>query len=274
MDDPAYDQIGYWSEIKLDIVREYASTYSKILAKQPSISRHLYIDAFAGWGLHVSKTTGEFVAGSPLNALHVTPPFSDYHFIDLDDRRVESLQQISAERSDVTVHHGDCNAVLLNDVFPQCKYSDFARGLCLLDPYRLNVDWRVLETAGQMESVEVFYNFMILDANRNVLWHNPDRVRQSQKDKMTNAWGDESWRDAAYRKQKGLFGDIEEKATNERVIAAFQKRLHDVAGFQYVPDPMSMRNSSGATVYYLFFASPNEIGARIVEHIFHKHAGR
>ena len=104
----------------------------------------------------MSKTTGEFVAGSPLNALHVTPPFSDYHFIDLDDRRVESLQQISAERSDVTVHHGDCNAVLLNDVFPQCKYSDFARGLCLLDPYRLNVDWRVLETAGQMKSLSGF----------------------------------------------------------------------------------------------------------------------
>jgi three-Cys-motif partner protein len=112
---------------------------------------------------------------------------------------------------------------------------------------------------------------MIVDANRNVLWHNPDRVRQSQKDKMTIAWGDESWRDAAYRTQKGLFGDIEEKTTNERVIAAFQKRLRDVAGFQYIPDPLPMRNSAGATVYYLFFASPNRTGARIVGDIFRKH---
>ncbi len=26
-----YDEIGYWSEIKLDIIREYAAVYSKIL---------------------------------------------------------------------------------------------------------------------------------------------------------------------------------------------------------------------------------------------------
>ncbi len=25
-----YDEIGYWSEVKLDIVREYAAAYSKI----------------------------------------------------------------------------------------------------------------------------------------------------------------------------------------------------------------------------------------------------
>ena len=27
-----FDEIGYWSEIKLDIVKEYAQAYSKILA--------------------------------------------------------------------------------------------------------------------------------------------------------------------------------------------------------------------------------------------------
>lgn len=122
-----------------------------------------------------------------------------------------------------------------------------------------------------MGSIEVFYNFMISDANRNVLWHNPENVRQSQKDKMTRAWGDESWREAAYRTQKGLFGDIEEKSTNDRVVAAFQKRLREVAGFRYVPDPIPMRNSNGATIYYLFFASPNSTGAKIVEYIFGLH---
>jgi three-Cys-motif partner protein len=268
---PQYDEIGKWSEVKLDIVRRYATEYSKILSKESVVRRHLYIDAFAGSGVHRSKTTGEYVAGSPLNALYVQPPFSEYHFIDLDDKRVEQLIALSSARSDVTVHQGDCNQILLNDVFPRCAYTDYARGLCLLDPYRLNLDWQILETAGQMESIEVFYNFMISDANRNVLWHNPEKVRQSQKDKLTRVWGDESWRDAAYRTQKGLFGDIEEKSTNDRVVAAFQKRLRKVAGFRYVPDPIPMRNSNGATIYYLFFASPNSTGAKIVEYIFGIH---
>ena len=29
-----FDEIGYWSEIKLDIVREYAVAYSTILSAQ------------------------------------------------------------------------------------------------------------------------------------------------------------------------------------------------------------------------------------------------
>jgi hypothetical protein len=43
-----YDEIGYWSEIKLDILREYASAYTTIMSKQSFIKRYLYIDAFAG----------------------------------------------------------------------------------------------------------------------------------------------------------------------------------------------------------------------------------
>ena len=31
---PEYDEIGVWSEVKLDILRKYAVSYSTILAKQ------------------------------------------------------------------------------------------------------------------------------------------------------------------------------------------------------------------------------------------------
>jgi three-Cys-motif partner protein len=63
-----FDEIGYWSEIKLEIVRDYASAYSRILNSKNL--PHVYIDAFAGAGQHISKNTGEFVPGSPLNALN------------------------------------------------------------------------------------------------------------------------------------------------------------------------------------------------------------
>ena len=61
-----FDEIGYWSEIKLDIVKDYASAYSRILAAQrkPALY-HVYIDAFAGAGVHISKATGEYIPGSP-----------------------------------------------------------------------------------------------------------------------------------------------------------------------------------------------------------------
>lgn len=54
-----YDEIGVWSEVKLAIIREYASAYSTILdaqrrAKIPRLE-WLYIDAYAGPGLHLLK---------------------------------------------------------------------------------------------------------------------------------------------------------------------------------------------------------------------------
>jgi three-Cys-motif partner protein len=143
-----------------------------------------------------------------------------------------------------------------------------------LDPYALNVDWKVIETAGKMGSVEIFYNFMIMDANMNVLWRDPDRVAFDQVARMDKVWGDRSWREAAYRKEPGLFGDMEEKADNEAIAEAFRTRLKKVAGFSYVPKPIPMRNERGAVIYYLFFASPNKTGAQIVEDIFDKYRKR
>jgi len=61
-----FDEIGYWSEIKLEIQKEYAAAYSTILAaqKNPSL-HHVYIDAFAGSGIHLTKVAQEFVGGRP-----------------------------------------------------------------------------------------------------------------------------------------------------------------------------------------------------------------
>jgi hypothetical protein len=41
-----------------------------------------------------------------------------------------------------------------------------------------------------------------------------------------------------------------------------------------VPEPLPMRNSKGAIVYYLFFASQNDAGAKIVGEIFDKYRER
>lgn len=265
------DVVGYWTEVKLSILRDYAKAYAQILNKQRPIRYFAYIDGFAGAGTHVSKTTGEEIEGSPSIALNVQPPFSHYHFIDLDGRRVERLREIGRGRTDVTVYEGDCNSVLLEQVFPKCRYEDYRRALCLLDPYGLNPEWKVVETAGRMRSVELFLNFMIMDANMNVLRRDPSRASRTQINRMNAFWGDDSWRSASYVKQRGLFGDIEEKASNKAVICAYQRRLKEIAGFKYVPDPLPMCNSRGAVVYYLFFASHNATGDKIARAVFKKY---
>lgn len=269
-----FDEIGVWSEIKLAIVKEYASAYSTILAKQQNLY-HIYIDGFAGRGVHISKRTGQFVPGSPLNAMNVVPPFREFYLIDLDGNRVSALREVVGQRPDVHLSMGDCNEVLLKDVFPNVRYEDYRRALCILDPYGLHLDWEVIKKAGELGTIDMFLNFPVLDMNRNVLWRNPDGVTAEDRERMTRFWGDESWVDASYNKFPNLFGDTElEKETNDAVARAFQKRLKEFAKFKRVPDPMPMRNSNGGTVYYLFFASQKDTAENIVKDIFDKYRTR
>jgi three-Cys-motif partner protein len=270
---PKIDEIGPWSEVKLDILKRYAVEYSKILSNQKNPSFfHVYIDAFAGAGFHLSKTTGEMVRGSPLNALLVQPAFREYHLIDLDGDKVVGLSKIIGNRRDVFLYEGDCNRVLLEKVFPKVLRKDFRRGLCLLDPYGLTLDWNVIQTAGAMQSLDVFINFPIYDININVLHHDPETVLPMHAARMTAFWGDESWRTVAYEKSDpDLFGNVDlGKISNEKFASAFRERLMKVAGFKKVPTPLPMRNSKGSTVYYLFLASQKGTAQNIVDHIFTK----
>lgn len=268
-----FDEIGYWSEIKLDIVRDYAKAYSTILSAQKGL-KHIYMDAFAGAGVHISKTTGEFVQGSPLNALYLKPPFLEYYFIDMDIAKVDALKEAAGGKPNVHIYGGDCNDILLKDIFPKVRYEDYRRGLCLLDPYGLHLDWKVIESAGRMKSIEIFINFPVMDMNMNVLWHNPQGVDEADIERMNTFWGDETWRKIAYTEEMTLFGP-EDRRTDIKVVAdAFRKRLVEVAGFGYVPEPMPMRNTKGGIVYYLFFASQNRTGEKILKDIFSKYRGR
>lgn len=266
-----FDRIGNWSEIKLEILKKYAEAYSTILSAQTRTTFfHVYIDAFAGAGQHVSRATDEIVPGSPLNALDVRPPFREYHLIEIAPEKIENLKELIGPRNDVFIHEGDCNAILLSDVFPRVQYTQYRRGLCLLDPYGLHLDWEVLSVAGHMKSLDVFLNFPVQDMNRNVFWHNPKEVDEADVRRMNRFWGDESWRNVVYETKRNLFGWLE-KEPNEVIAEAFRQRLKDVAGFDQVPEPLPMKNSKGAIVYYLFFASQNETAAKIARQIFAKY---
>lgn len=269
-----FDEIHYWSEIKLDIIKDYASAYSQIMSAQrnPTL-RHVYIDAFAGAGRHVSKRTGEFVSGSPLNALEVKPPFHEYHLIDIDRHKTAELRRLTRDRPNVHIYEGDCNNILLEKVFPEVTFEGYRRGLCLLDPYGLHLNWEVIEKAGRMKSIDMFLNFPVADMNRNVLWRDPEGVDSRDTQRMNVFWGSESWREIAYTTKQNLF-EYPEKVDNETVARGFGRRLQEFAGFRHVADPLPMRNSNGAVVYYLYFASQKLVAGHIIEDLFNKYRGR
>jgi three-Cys-motif partner protein len=186
---------------------------------------------------------------------------------------VALLRDPAKQRKDVRIHEGDCNRILLETVFPNVRWEQFRRGLCLLDPYGLQLNWKVIETAGKMRTIDMFLNFPVADINRNVLWRHPEGVDAADLKRMNGFWGDDSWRQIAYTTTRDLFGHLD-KEENEVVAEGFRQRLLRVAGFKHVPEPLPMRNTKGATVYYLFFASHKPTAENIVIDIFNRYRQR
>jgi len=134
-----FDEIGIWSELKLDIIEQYGAAYTKAFARTPKLKKY-YIDAFSGAGKHVAKKTKAQVEGSPARALKVRPPFDGYCFIDLDGKKTDFLRATCGDRQDVDIHTGDANEYLTKTVLPKIQYEKFTRALCLLDRYGLDLN--------------------------------------------------------------------------------------------------------------------------------------
>lgn len=99
------------------------------------------------------------------------------------------------------------------------------------------------------------------------------QVEPEQAARMTAYWGDESWRDGAYKTDEDLFG-FPAKAGNVAIVNAYRTRLITVGGFPNVPEPIPMSNSRGLEVYYLFFASQKPVAKKIITDIFAKYRTR
>jgi three-Cys-motif partner protein len=74
-----------------------------------------WIELFAGPGRLYVRDTGDFIAGSPLEALAIRRPFHGYVFADLDRACTESLRRRIGEHSSVHILRGDANGAELLD---------------------------------------------------------------------------------------------------------------------------------------------------------------
>ena len=271
------DEIGIWTEVKLDIIKEYANAFTKIMKNKEWCKGYVYIDAFAGPGVHISKRTGEFILGSPLNALEIDYPFKEYHYIDIDKEKAEILSGLIGDRADINIYKGDCNKILTEKILPSLPYKSYKRALCILDPYGLHLNWKTIMTAAQQRTTEIFLNFPLMDMNRNVLHKNLFSVESDQIERMNRFCGTDEWQEILYKEdnQMNLFGDayrVKVVDSNAKLSNWFKKeRLQKTAGFKFVPEPMLMRNSTGGPLFFLFFASHNEKGKKIVTDIFNKY---
>lgn len=266
------DEIGIWSEIKIAILREYGCAFTTILKTKEWCKGCCYIDAFAGAGVHISKSTGEMVQGSPLNALLVKPPFDRIVLIDLDMEKVESLRGLCGNDERVEIEPGDCNEVLQKKVAPTLSYESYWRGICVLDPYGIHgkpLRWSTIRQLADLGTLDIFLNFPLMDINRNTLRKQLASAQAADVAAFTEFCGTEDWKDLMY--QPDLFGELGKIGSNRTLAEWFQARIKTAAGFKFVPKPILMQNSRGGKLYFLFFASHQSVAETVILDIFKKY---
>lgn len=265
------DEIGKWSEDKLCLLQKYLEAYTMIMKNQEWCKGYYYIDAFAGTGKPKAKDEERFVNGSPRRALSIKNPFTSYWFIEKSGWRIEKLKSLKEEFSNyqITIKQGDCGEIL-SKLIPQFTYNSFKRVMLFLDPFGMSVDWKIIEQAADMKTIEIFLNMPIMAINRACLLNNPDKLTQGQIEKMNRFWGNNDWQKMVYRDENNLFGiqKVKDRIASKKLSDYFIEKLKSV--FEYVSSPLVMRNSNNAPLYCLIYAGHSKEGKKIIEDIFKK----
>ena len=291
--------VGPWAEEKLDCLRKYLEAYTTIL-KDQNFKGYFYIDAFAGPGLlklrareerspvqkSLLETAGyaandegkeTYLAGSPRIALGIENRFTDYVFVEQDPVRIDRLKDLEAEFSSnqtrIHIREQDCNAYLrklisdMND-----KWSQW-RGIVFLDPFGMQVPWNTIVELGATRAVEVLINFPVGMAIQRLLKRS-GQFTGKEKSKLNGYFGTDEWYDLLYKYKTDLIGQQVEKVqeSGDLLVRWYRKRLKEIFG--YVTEAREIQSTTGRPLYYLIFAGPNEVGAKIASHVLKQGARR
>lgn len=278
------DTVGPWAEEKLSKLEAYLRYYCTALSKKNFTL--VYVDGFAGspvtsirqqavaggnsdfWAEEDSAAQTQFVLGSPIRALSLTPGFDKHYFFDLDARRVASLDALKADFPGKWVHVevGEANE-RIRKLVTRVQREPLVKGVAFLDPYGANLEWQTVEALAQTRKFEVIINLPVHMALNRLLMKDIDR-RPDWEEMVDRCFGTTEWRGLAYPETTNLFGETHvQKAGGvpEMLLQLYMKRLRSV--FPEVATPRLIRNTKNSPLYYLIWAGPHKRGLTGAEYV-------
>src|SRR5260221_7177240 len=272
---------GEWTTEKLEIIRKYLQAYTNALKKQPFET--VYIDAFAGTGYRTSEEKqGQanllfsdlaavepqtFLKGSAKIALEVEPRFKKYIFIEKDPKRFLELEKLREEfpdkKNDIELFQEDANTFLLNF----CSKSNWLkkRAVLFLDPFGMQVEWRVIEAIANTKAIDLWYLFPLCGVGR--LLTKDGKMEPIWEKKLDTTLGNADWRKVFYSQEQtiDMFNTtpgLQRTTDYSGIEQYFIERLSSV--FTGVaPNPLKLLNSKNIPLFLLCFACGNETGKPI-----------
>lgn len=287
--------VGPWAHEKLECLGKYLHAYTTILRKQSHwCENYIYVDAFAGGGaaplrkydvnqsevalfdgisefIRTEEEESEtYVNGSPRVALEIQHKFTDYIFVEKNADRNQALQQLKSEygsSTNIAILQGDANQQIKTQVLEPGRFNwKKSRGLAFLDPFGMQVPWQTLEQLGQTGAFEIILNLPVGMAIQRLL---PRSAEFSEKNRaeLDHYFGTNEWFEVVYDVQPGLFGEETNKKEDSGAKLALWYRDRLAKAFGFAARPRLITNTRGSHLYYLLWAGPHKVGAKIADEV-------
>lgn len=256
---------------KLQVIEYYLTEFATAMKPKPpsratgfrGFAERNYIDLFAGPGrCRVSGSSipsGLEVDGSPLIALKVKHPLSNYYFIDIDQRAIDALAQrvagvVGAKEAEKRFFIGDCNEKI-TEVLRDINLRD-SINVALVDSFTVACKWSTIRLLARCRRMDLIINFpMGMSISRNL-----HHWAENESSALDDFFGNRGWRNV-YEQAHGIarrcirgFLDLYKQG-----LAELGYRVGDVR-------EILIRNQKGVNLYYLIFASRSRLGDKFWNH--------
>lgn len=258
---------GYWTEVKLEILRKYLSGFN-LASKKAGAT--VYLDLFAGSATHTRPDTGATYWGSTAKALSTSPPFTRLVFWELEGPAARLKRDLAASFPDDTrysVVAGDCNSELDRGL-ALVRDLQWAPTFAFIDPKGLDVAWDTLASLSHWRrdrlgrKVELWI-LMPEPALERVLGLRGVRGESSAA-RLDRLYGCDDWIAIHQRRQSGEFSPAETRA---QFVNLLRWRLTNGLGYR-TTHALQLGNVSDHPVYTMVFATDHKAGDDIMKDVY------
>ena len=272
---------GFWTQVKLGMLADYLDQFV-IASKGPR--ERVYLDAFAGEGHGVDRLTGEEFPGSARIGLEAGAGggFTRLRFFELDSRAAELESRLHAgypDSRDIKVFAGDCNEQIPN-ALNELRDVKWAPTFAFLDPDGMELAWETISALANHKlgyrsrsspkpefKVELWMLFPTSGIVRTLAL-DKEKLSGSDEERADRLFGTNCWR-SIYDLR--IADRIDAAEAREEYVNLMRWRLQRELGYRFT-HPFEVKNTKGVSLYHMIFATDNDAGTSIMEHIYNKAA--
>lgn len=180
---------------------------------------------------------------------------------------------------DIRVYGGDCN-IEISKALKDLQSLRWAPTFAFIDPDGMEFEWQTLErladhkrgyrlTTSQKpeHKVELWLLFPTSGIVRTLAL-DAAKVRPEDEWRATSLFGTDAWRAIYNKRVDGVFTATEAK---EEYVNLMRWRLSEDLGYART-HPLELKNTRGATIYHMVFATDNAAGDKIMADLYAKTA--